>query len=100
MKPSNILWATDGTVKLTDFGLAKNVRTRRNDTQYILGTVGYLSPEQAQGDAVDVRSDLYSLGVVLYELATGALPNPEQVPGAGSMMLYQPLHPVAHEIEG
>lgn len=58
LKPSNILWATDGTVKLTDFGLAKNVRTRRNDTQYILGTVGYLSPEQAQGDAVDVRSDL------------------------------------------
>ncbi|HLY74361.1 MAG TPA: serine/threonine-protein kinase [Planctomycetota bacterium] len=74
IKPSNILLAGDGTVKLTDFGLAKSMRIPRRDTKVIMGTVGYLSPEQARGASLDVRSDLYSLGVVLYELVAGHPP--------------------------
>lgn len=74
IKPSNILLAADGTVKLTDFGLAKSMRIPRNDTKVIMGTVGYLSPEQARGETLDIRSDLYSLGVVLYELVAGHPP--------------------------
>jgi serine/threonine protein kinase len=74
IKPSNILLAADGTVKLTDFGLAKSMRIPRRDTKVIMGTVGYLSPEQARGANLDVRSDLYSLGVVLYELVAGRPP--------------------------
>lgn len=74
IKPSNILLARDGTVKVTDFGLATSLRLRGPDSQYIVGTLGYLSPEQGTGEDVDIRSDIYSLGIVLFELASGALP--------------------------
>jgi serine/threonine protein kinase len=77
IKPANVLWASDGTIKLTDFGLAKSLRLARNESRYIMGTPCYLSPEQGRGDDVDVRSDLYSLGVVLYEMAAGRPPYPE-----------------------
>jgi len=74
IKPSNILLARDGTIKVTDFGLATSLRLRRPDSKFIVGTLGYLSPEQGTGEDVDIRSDIYSLGIVLFELAAGALP--------------------------
>jgi serine/threonine protein kinase len=74
IKPSNILLARDGTIKVTDFGLATSLRLRRQASQSIVGTLGYLSPEQGTGEEVDIRSDIYSLGIVLFELASGRLP--------------------------
>ncbi|MEX2533551.1 MAG: Stk1 family PASTA domain-containing Ser/Thr kinase [Nitriliruptoraceae bacterium] len=75
VKPGNIMLANDGSVKVTDFGIARAIG---NDTvtrtAAVLGTAAYLSPEQAQGGALDPRSDLYSLGVVLYEALTGSQP--------------------------
>jgi len=74
LKPENILIAPDGSVKLTDFGLARTVATRLSSEGSIVGTVFYLAPEQALGQETDGRTDLYALGVILYELATGRLP--------------------------
>lgn len=76
LKPANILFRRDGTLLLTDFGIAKNQRLDSDltATGKIVGTPRYMSPEQALGKAVDRRSDLYSLGVVLYEMLTGEPP--------------------------
>ncbi len=74
IKPSNILLSREGTIKVTDFGLATRLNLRRPDSRFIRGTPGYLSPEQGTGEEVDIRSDIYSLGVVLFELASGTLP--------------------------
>lgn len=76
VKPGNVLIANDGTLKVADFGIAK-AAFATNDittTGSILGTVTYLSPEQGRGEEPDQRSDLYGLGVVLYELAVGRPP--------------------------
>jgi beta-lactam-binding protein with PASTA domain/tRNA A-37 threonylcarbamoyl transferase component Bud32 len=75
VKPGNIMLAEDGSVKVTDFGIARALTDETvTATAAVLGTAAYLSPEQAQGKRVDERSDLYSLGVVLYELLTGKVP--------------------------
>jgi eukaryotic-like serine/threonine-protein kinase len=75
IKPGNILLAEDGTVKVTDFGIARAIDSDTvTRTAAVLGTAAYLSPEQAQGLEIDERSDLYSLGVVLYEALTGRQP--------------------------
>ena len=75
VKPGNVLITPTGTVKVTDFGIAR-AGTSENLTQTgsVMGTATYFSPEQAQGLAVDGRSDVYSLGVVLYEMVTGLAP--------------------------
>ncbi len=75
VKPGNILLADDGAVKVTDFGIARAISADTvTQTAAVLGTAAYLSPEQAQGLSVDERSDVYSLGVTLYEVLTGTPP--------------------------
>jgi eukaryotic-like serine/threonine-protein kinase len=74
IKPHNVLVDTDGRVKVTDFGIARAGTSQMTEAGSIVGTAQYLSPEQAKGADVDQRSDLYSLGVVLYELLTGTVP--------------------------
>ncbi|HEX2049026.1 MAG TPA: protein kinase [Actinomycetota bacterium] len=76
VKPANVLVAADGTLKVADFGIAKAAFSTGDitTTGSIIGTVTYLSPEQARGEEPDARSDLYALGVVLYELVTGRPP--------------------------
>lgn len=75
IKPSNILLATNGRVVVTDFGIAKAEQSAElTNTGHVMGTAKYLAPEQVSGDPVDGRSDLYSLGVVLYEAVCGRAP--------------------------
>ncbi len=76
VKPGNVLLAHSGQVKVTDFGIARASNTTESLTQTgaVMGTATYFSPEQAQGLSVDGRSDIYSLGVVLYEMVTGRAP--------------------------
>jgi len=74
IKPHNVLVDAEGRVKVTDFGIARAGTSQMTEAGSIVGTAQYLSPEQARGTAVDQRSDLYSLGIVLYELLTGTLP--------------------------
>jgi serine/threonine-protein kinase len=78
VKPQNVLLNGDGRAKVTDFGIARSLDVERGVTQTgtVLGTSTYIAPEQASGQPVDDRSDVYSLGVVLFELLTGDVPFP------------------------
>ena len=74
IKPHNIMILKDGNVKVADFGIARFLTTQNTLTQETLGSVHYISPEQAKGGQVDARSDIYSVGVVMYEMLTSRLP--------------------------
>src|SRR5436309_10493267 len=74
IKPHNALVDAEGRVKVTDFGIARAGASQMTEAGSIIGTAQYLSPEQARGAQVDQTSDLYSLGIVLYELLTGTVP--------------------------
>lgn len=75
IKPQNVMLLQDGTIKVTDFGIARFTRSEtRTITDKAIGSVHYISPEQAYGKPVDGRSDIYSVGIVLYEMLTGRLP--------------------------
>jgi serine/threonine-protein kinase len=73
-KPQNVIVDEEGRAKVTDFGIARAGASDMTQTGSIMGTAQYLSPEQAQGHAVGARSDLYSIGIILYELLTGRVP--------------------------
>lgn len=86
IKPQNIMVTPSGDVKVTDFGIAKAAsQTTVTATGETLGSVHYLSPEQARGGEVDARSDLYSLGITMYEMATKELPFTAETPVAVAM---------------
>lgn len=74
IKPQNILVTLEGKVKVTDFGIAKSLTTDVTKTLNIIGTAHYISPEQAKGEVLDHRTDIYSLGIVLYEMLTADVP--------------------------
>jgi eukaryotic-like serine/threonine-protein kinase len=99
VKPANILLALDGRVKVTDFGIARAAFAAGDitTTGQVLGTVSYLSPEQVQASDLDGRSDLYSAGVVLYEMLTGRVPFVAETHIATAMMRLttEPMPPRA-----
>jgi len=79
IKPANLMLTADDTVKITDFGTAKILQFgSTQQTSHVMGTPSYMSPEQVKGRAVDGRSDIFSLGVMLYEMVTGEKPFPGQ----------------------
>jgi serine/threonine protein kinase len=78
VKPANLVLTSDDTVKITDFGTAKILQFGTAQTAHVMGTPSYMSPEQVKGKPVDGRSDIFSLGVILYELMTGEKPFPGQ----------------------
>jgi len=90
IKPHNILFTPEGQVKVTDFGIAQALTSDSlTETGTILGSVHYISPEQAQGQPATPQSDLYSLGVVLYEMLTGKLPYQGETPVAVALQHVQ-----------
>ncbi|MBE0688986.1 MAG: response regulator, partial [Anaerolineae bacterium] len=96
IKPANIKVTSDGTVKLMDLGLALPKEAKRVTAEgMIIGTPAYLSPEQAQGQTLDHRTDLYSLGIVLYEMASGQLPfSSDDIPALLLQQVKQPPPPL------
>ena len=94
VKPDNILFREDGTAVLTDFGIAKATTSKTSMTAVgmVIGSPHYMSPEQARGEPLDHRSDLYSLGVVLYEMLTGNKPyDAEDTFGVGLKHINDPI---------
>lgn len=74
IKPQNMMLLSDGTIKVTDFGIARFSNNTKTMTEQAIGSVHYIAPEQAKGDITDGRTDIYSLGVMMYEMLTGKLP--------------------------
>ena len=95
IKPQNIMVQPDGNVKVMDFGIARAKNSTMDKTAAVLGTAHYISPEQAQGKDLTAASDIYSLGVVMYEAATGKLPfdGPDAVSVAMKQVQETPVPP-------
>ncbi len=99
IKPHNILIGHDGRVKVTDFGIARAITASSiTQTGSVLGSVYYLSPEHARGSEINERSDLYSLGIVLYEMLTGKLPFTGDTPISVAVKHLQDQYVEPHEL--
>jgi serine/threonine-protein kinase len=101
VKPGNLLRSDDGLVKLADFGIAKALSDESQITQAgsVLGTAAYLAPEQAHGEEAGPRTDLYSLGVVAYQLMSGRLPYEANSLTELALMQQREAPPLLHELE-
>ena len=94
IKPANILFAEDGSFRITDFGIAKHQATGiKTSHGLILGSPGYMSPEQAAGEPVDPRSDIYSLGITMFQMLTGELPFRGDVSSVMAQHITRPAPP-------
>ena len=90
IKPQNIMLLADGTIKVADFGIARFARaSQQTVTDKAIGSVHYISPEQAKGDVTDEKSDIYSVGVMLYEMTTGKLPFDAESPVSVALQQIQ-----------
>lgn len=90
IKPQNVMLLSDGTIKVMDFGIARfNRETDKTMSEKAIGSVHYISPEQARGDATDERSDIYSVGIMIYEMLTGKKPFDGDSPVAIALMHMQ-----------
>lgn len=98
IKPHNIMILKDGSVKVADFGIARLISNQNTLTQEALGSVHYISPEQAKGAQVDVRTDIYSLGVVMYEMLTSRLPFVGDSPVSVAIQHISAIPLMPHEI--
>ena len=99
IKPQNIMMLRDGTIKVMDFGIAKFAREDgKTGTDKAIGTVHYISPEQARGGVTDAKSDIYSVGVMLYEMLTGKKPFDTDNPVSIAVMHMQAKVPMPHSI--
>jgi hypothetical protein len=96
IKPTNLIRVGEASLKIADFGLAKGVETQLTHDGALLGTPSYMSPEQVRGQTVDGRSDLFSLGVVLFELLTGDRPFPGE---SVSSIIYRIVHDPPRALE-
>jgi len=97
IKPHNIMVTPDGSVKVMDFGIARAGNTTMTQTGSVLGTAHYVSPEQAQGRPLTAASDLYSLGIVLFEAATGQLPFDADTPVAVALKQVNEAAPLPRQ---
>ena len=99
IKPHNVLVDASGNVKVADFGIARALNTASmTRSDFVLGSARYMSPEQARGEAVDPRSDLYSLGIVLYEMLTGRVPHEAENPIAIAVQHVNEVPPPPSEV--
>ena len=89
LRPENILITKDGGVKVMDFGIARSLEAEATQTSSIVGTPAYMSPEQAEGKPTDARTDIYALGLILYEIFTGRLPFHADTPVG---LAYKQIH--------
>lgn len=99
IKPHNIMLLKDGSIKVADFGIARLQDMQSTTTQQALGSVHYISPEQARGEQVDARSDIYSAGIVMYEMLTGQLPFDGDTPVAVAVKHINEIPPSPTEIK-
>ena len=98
VKPGNILLTPDGSAKIADFGIATSLDADPTSASHLIGTPAYLAPERLDGAPASPRSDLYSLGVVLYEALAGAKPFRGDVPVAVAHSIHEGVHPPLAEV--